>query len=63
MTEAYPKSPCIEVCVLDLKGYCRGCYRTMEEIARWRSMSASEQMAVLALLGDRARILSAANPN
>jgi predicted Fe-S protein YdhL (DUF1289 family) len=35
----------------------------MEEIARWRSMSASEQMAVLALLGDRARNLSAANPN
>ena len=63
MTEAYPKSPCNAVCVLDLKGYCRGCYRTMDEIARWRSMSASEQVAVLAVLDDRARSLSAANPN
>ena len=57
MTEAYPKSPCISVCVLDPKGYCRGCYRTMEEIARWPSMSAAEQMALLARLGERARSL------
>ena len=42
-----PQSPCINVCVLDADGYCRGCYRTIDEIAGWRSFCAAEQRAVL----------------
>lgn len=44
-------SPCSKVCVLnpDLS-LCRGCYRTLEEIARWTAMSERERAAVLELL-------------
>jgi predicted Fe-S protein YdhL (DUF1289 family) len=53
MLDAPPTSPCINVCVLDAGGYCRGCYRTIDEIARWRSFSRAEQWAVLRLLPGR----------
>jgi len=36
-------SPCVGVCRLDPRGYCLGCYRTGDEIARWRSMSDTER--------------------
>ncbi len=40
---AAPLSPCIGICRLDERGYCEGCLRTGEEIARWRSMSDAER--------------------
>jgi predicted Fe-S protein YdhL (DUF1289 family) len=33
--------------------YCRGCARTLDEIARWGTMSEQEQAAVLARLPAR----------
>lgn len=33
--------------------YCRGCQRTLEEIARWSEMSDAEHAAVLAQLASR----------
>ena len=30
-------SPCIGICYLDAQGYCEGCHRTGDEIARWIS--------------------------
>nr|WP_284322901.1 DUF1289 domain-containing protein [Dyella acidisoli] len=36
-------SPCIGICRLDARGFCEGCYRTGDEIARWRSMSETER--------------------
>jgi len=36
-------SPCIGICRLDARGYCEGCYRTGDEIARWRSMSDADR--------------------
>lgn len=36
-------SPCVGICRLDALGYCEGCYRTGDEIARWRSMSETER--------------------
>lgn len=36
-------SPCVGICRLDPRGYCEGCYRTGDEIARWRSMSETER--------------------
>ena len=50
MTQAAPTSPCINVCVLDQQRTCTGCYRTLDEIARWGRMSAAEQWAVMARL-------------
>lgn len=37
-------SPCIGICRLDPRGYCEGCLRTGDEIARWRGMSESERL-------------------
>ncbi len=34
-------------------GYCRGCYRTLDEIARWGEMNDAERAAVLAGLPGR----------
>jgi uncharacterized protein len=48
-----PPSPCINVCSLDSAGYCVGCLRTGDEIARWLSMSAAEQWQLLAQLAER----------
>ena len=31
-------------------GYCRGCWRTLDEITRWSGMSDAEREAVLARL-------------
>lgn len=41
---ATPLTPCIGVCRLDERGYCEGCQRTGEEIARWRGMSDAERL-------------------
>jgi predicted Fe-S protein YdhL (DUF1289 family) len=47
-------SPCIDVCQLDATtGLCRGCLRTMQEIAGWTAYSAVQKRAVLARLGER----------
>lgn len=52
------ESPCILVCTIDTAtGFCLGCARTLDEIARWSSMSAEERTAVLSLLADRHEII------
>jgi predicted Fe-S protein YdhL (DUF1289 family) len=48
-----PKSPCVNVCVLDATGLCRGCLRSIEEIARWPTMSPQEQWDLMATLTER----------
>lgn len=40
---AMPTTPCIGVCTLDAAGLCRGCRRTLGEIAGWGSMSEDER--------------------
>lgn len=48
------KSPCNKICVVDPeRRECIGCWRTLEEIASWTSMTDEEQCAVLALLEER----------
>jgi predicted Fe-S protein YdhL (DUF1289 family) len=44
------------VCVLDEQGLCRGCYRTIHEIAAWTRFSGAEQLALIVKLGERARM-------
>lgn len=49
-----PASPCVGACGLDDAGLCRGCARTGEEIAAWRTMGDAERRRVLADLPRRA---------
>lgn len=49
-------TPCIKICVVDPRTrLCRGCGRTLDEIARWASMSEAERRRVMAGLTDRLR--------
>ena len=44
-------SPCINVCVMDERsGWCRGCLRTIDEIAAWAAMSDDAKNALRCLL-------------
>jgi len=48
------ESPCIKVCALDsTSGLCTGCGRTLDEIARWSSMSDAERRAIVRALPGR----------
>lgn len=48
------ETPCLKVCVLEPGSkLCRGCGRTIAEIAGWAAMSGSERRRVMALLPDR----------
>ncbi len=47
-------SPCINVCQMDAAtGWCGGCLRTLDEIARWSSWDEARRHAVLAALPER----------
>jgi len=47
-------SPCIKVCVMDpARRICVGCGRTLDEIARWGSMSDAERAGIMRGLGGR----------
>jgi predicted Fe-S protein YdhL (DUF1289 family) len=49
-----PISPCIGICIMDPRTrQCRGCLRTIEEIAGWYEASADEKRALLAVLAER----------
>ncbi|MDO9460075.1 MAG: DUF1289 domain-containing protein [Alphaproteobacteria bacterium] len=48
------QSPCIQVCQLNPQtGFCAGCFRNPEEIARWLRYTDDERDAVLGRLGAR----------
>jgi predicted Fe-S protein YdhL (DUF1289 family) len=47
-------SPCVNVCQMDSEtGYCRGCLRTIQEIAGWLDFTNEEKIAVLQRLEER----------
>jgi hypothetical protein len=47
-------SPCIKVCVINpMSGICAGCGRTLDEIARWGSMSEDQRLGIMRGLPDR----------
>lgn len=59
MSEHEPPSPCIRVCELDARTQtCRGCRRTLDEIAGWSGFSADEKRAILRKLEVRKRARS-----
>ena len=48
------ESPCLKVCTLNpADGLCRGCGRTLAEIADWLKMTAEQRSAVMAELPAR----------
>ncbi|QIG81111.1 DUF1289 domain-containing protein [Stakelama tenebrarum] len=51
------ESPCVNICRIDRKtGWCEGCARTSDEIARWGGTSDADRRAILdALPGRRER--------
>lgn len=57
-------SPCNKVCVIDAQsGLCRGCLRTLDEIARWAGMSDRERDQVTrSLPGRRSESSTATTP-
>jgi predicted Fe-S protein YdhL (DUF1289 family) len=48
------KSPCIDLCKIDkASGWCRGCFRSKDEIKRWKKLGKKERRAILAELPAR----------
>ncbi|KQA18894.1 DUF1289 domain-containing protein [Vibrio metoecus] len=48
-------SPCVGVCSVDEKGYCKGCLRKREERFGWLSMTPAQQLHVIKLCRQRYR--------
>jgi predicted Fe-S protein YdhL (DUF1289 family) len=47
-------SPCISVCRIDAaSGWCEGCTRTLDEIARWGTMADEDRLEVWACIARR----------
>ena len=46
-------TPCIGICVIEDDDLCRGCARTIDEIAGWGMMTAAARAAVMATLPAR----------
>lgn len=59
---AQRQSPCIQVCQINAQtGFCAGCFRSPEEIARWLRYSDAGRDEVLSRLGKRRADFYAAN--
>ena len=47
-------SPCINVCVVDEPtGFCKGCWRTIDEIAQWSRLMRPQRLEILGRLAER----------
>jgi hypothetical protein len=47
-------SPCVALCkIVQRTGHCRGCGRTLEEIANWRVSDDAQRLEILARLPAR----------
>lgn len=53
-------SPCIGVCQVNNKGYCKGCFRSRDERFGWLQLSSSHKREVIRLCQDRKRRVLAA---
>ena len=56
-------SPCLGICLVDpATRQCRGCLRTVDEIARWYDASPAEKRELLAVLAERRQAAGAKGP-
>ena len=54
------ETPCNKICILDdASGLCRGCGRSLDEIARWAAYNDAERARVMAQLPRRLAALRA----
>jgi predicted Fe-S protein YdhL (DUF1289 family) len=54
--ETDPASPCLGICLMDpATRMCRGCLRTIAEIAGWYEANTAEKRTILARLAARRR--------
>ncbi|ART83588.1 hypothetical protein CBP31_13905 [Oceanisphaera profunda] len=53
-------SPCISVCQVNNRGYCKGCFRSRDERFNWLKFSAGQKREVIRLCQDRKRRVLAA---
>lgn len=54
ISESPVPSPCVSVCQMDVRsGLCRGCLRTIDEIAAWSRYAEAEKRTVLARIAER----------
>ena len=54
MTEERPiKSPCVNVCYLDDKEICQGCYRSGAEIRDWMRLDNDGRREILKRVAER----------
>jgi uncharacterized protein len=52
--EPVPVSPCLGICLMDPRTrMCRGCLRTVEEIAGWYGATSAEKREIVARLASR----------
>lgn len=53
------ETPCVKNCTIDAaSGLCRGCLRTLDEIAMWGGYTSDERRAIMAELSTRPRAAS-----
>jgi hypothetical protein len=51
---AAPASPCNKGCIMDPDThFCKGCFRTIEEIIRWQFLTPEEKNNILSLAEQR----------
>jgi hypothetical protein len=56
LTPTLVQSPCIKKCKIDpVDRICSGCYRTLEEITNWRTMSDDQKRQTLVQLIQRSK--------
>ncbi len=48
-----PNSPCIEICTLDDRNVCMGCFRTSDEIIEWFTADRERKVDILAAVRQR----------
>ena len=46
-------SPCINVCRLNMENICKGCFRTREEIVKWRTFNDNERRDIIEKAAER----------
>jgi uncharacterized protein len=46
-------SPCKSICLVNNRGYCKGCYRSREERFLWNSLTNAQKKKVLHLCQQR----------
>jgi len=56
-------SPCINICRMSADtGYCEGCLRTLDEIARWSGYDETSRERILAAVAQRRETVASAAP-